>query len=74
MLAWTMPSRARAAYRDALGFDENTWAGGAGWALQQAVLFIPYYAQTIPAGVAGAGRRLDALLDDPERNAGGRSG
>jgi aminoglycoside phosphotransferase (APT) family kinase protein len=64
MLAWSLPSEARAAYRAALAVDDATWARGRGWALHQAVTFIPYYRDTIPAGVAGARARLDALLAD----------
>jgi hypothetical protein len=32
--------------------------------VEQAVSFIPYYAGTIPDGVAAARRRLDAVLED----------
>ena len=73
MLAWAMPSEARLAYRSALGVDDATWARGRGWTLQQAVTFIPYYARTIPDGVAAARRRLDAVLRD-ERVPGGDGG
>ena len=62
MLAWAMPPGARAVYRAALGFDDATWARGRGWALEQAALFIPYYAQTIPDAVTAARLRLRALL------------
>lgn len=72
MLGWAMPPPARAAYRQALGFDEATWARGRGWALQQAVFFIPYYARTIPTAVAAARSRLEAIL--AEARAGGRRG
>ncbi|MHB8467758.1 MAG: phosphotransferase, partial [Acidimicrobiales bacterium] len=64
MLAWAMPPDARAVYRTALTIVDATWARGRGWALQQAVLFIPYYAETIPDGVTAARRRLDALLNE----------
>jgi aminoglycoside phosphotransferase (APT) family kinase protein len=64
MLAWAMPPDARTAYRAELDIDNATWARGRGWALQQAALFIPYYAETIPAGVAAARRRLHALLNE----------
>jgi aminoglycoside phosphotransferase (APT) family kinase protein len=65
-----MTPDARAVYRAALDMDEATWIRGRGWALQQAVTFVPYYAQTIPAGAAAARARLDALLveDDVETN------
>jgi aminoglycoside phosphotransferase (APT) family kinase protein len=64
MLAWAMPSDARSVYRAALDMDDATWARGRGWALEQAVHFIPYYAETIPDGVAAARGRLKALLND----------
>ncbi|HVE62472.1 MAG TPA: aminoglycoside phosphotransferase family protein [Mycobacteriales bacterium] len=62
MLAWALPADARAVYRAALEIDDATWARGRGWALQQAVTFIPYYRHTIPSAVAAARRRLDAVL------------
>ena len=71
MLAWAMPADARLEYRVALGVDEATWARGRGWTLQQAVLFIPYYARTIPQGVAAARRRLDAVLEEDRRRGSG---
>ena len=64
MLAWSLPSDARDAYREALGVDDATWARARGWSVEQAVLFIPYYRETIPTGVAAARRRLDAALAD----------
>lgn len=70
MLGWAMPAPARADYRQALGFDDATWARGRGWALQQAVFFIPYYEKTIPTAVAAAWRRLEAILADSEAGGG----
>jgi aminoglycoside phosphotransferase (APT) family kinase protein len=64
MLAWSLPPDARAAYRAALDLDDATWARARGWCVEQAVAFIPYYADTIPDGVSAARRRLDAVLDD----------
>ena len=64
MLAWSLPPEARRAYRAALAVDDATWARARGWAVEQAVSFIPYYADTIPDGVAAARRRLDAVLAD----------
>jgi aminoglycoside phosphotransferase (APT) family kinase protein len=64
MVAWAMPPAARAQYRAALNIDEDTWARGRGWAIEQAAHFIPYYATTIPDGVAAARRRLDAAIAD----------
>jgi hypothetical protein len=64
MLAWSLPPDACAVYRAALAFDDPTWARARGRALLQAAMFIPYYAETIPDGVAAARRRLDTVLAD----------
>ena len=64
MLAWSLPPDARAIFRSALAIDEATWARGRGWTVQQAVHFIPYYAETIPRGVTAARHRLEAVLAD----------
>ncbi|CAA9244029.1 MAG: putative phosphotransferase [uncultured Acidimicrobiales bacterium] len=64
MFAWSLPLDARAVYRTALAIDDATWARARGWSLEQAATFIPYYARTIPDGVASARRRLDAVLAD----------
>ncbi len=66
MVAWFLPPSARHIYREALGFDDATWDRARGWVVQQTVLFIPYYAKTIPDGVAAAELRLQAALDDFE--------
>jgi aminoglycoside phosphotransferase (APT) family kinase protein len=73
MLAWAMPPEARAVYRTELDMDDATWARGRGWALQQAVQFIPYYKETIPDGVAAAMHRLEAILSEDDDARGGRS-
>ncbi len=64
MLAWFLPPGARDVYRRALGFDDATWTRARGWVVEQAALFIPYYADTIPDAVATATLRLQAVLDD----------
>jgi aminoglycoside phosphotransferase (APT) family kinase protein len=64
MLAWSLPPAARAIYREELAVDEATWARAMGWSVYKAAQFIPYYAETIPDGVAAAKRRLDAILDE----------
>jgi aminoglycoside phosphotransferase (APT) family kinase protein len=66
MLAWALPADARAIYRASLDIDDATWTRARGWTLEQAAKFIPYYAETIPEGVAAARRRLDAVLDDED--------
>ncbi|HEX9995273.1 MAG TPA: phosphotransferase, partial [Acidimicrobiales bacterium] len=62
MLAWSLPAGARAVFRAGAELDDAAWARARGWVVQQAALFIPYYARTIPAGVEAARRRLDAAL------------
>jgi aminoglycoside phosphotransferase (APT) family kinase protein len=64
MVAWFFPPDARFVYRGALDLDDATWARARGWVVQQAALFIPYYAETIPHAVAAATRRLRAALSD----------
>jgi aminoglycoside phosphotransferase (APT) family kinase protein len=64
MLAWSLPSEARVAFRTALNFDADTWTRARGWVVQQAVLLIPYYERTIPDAVAAARLRLQAALDE----------
>lgn len=65
MLAWSLPSGARRVYRRSLGFDDATWARGRGWVVEQTVLYIPYYAKTLPFAVEQAIKRLsEALLAD----------
>lgn len=64
MVAWSLDPSARATLRAGLDVDDATWLRGAGWAVQQAALFIPYYRHTIPVGVAAARQRLDAVLAD----------
>ncbi len=46
----------RAAFRAALGVDDDTWRRARGIALHQAVALIPYYAESNP-GFAALGRR-----------------
>lgn len=66
VIAWDMPPAARAAYRSALDIDvdDATWVRARAWAVQQTVLYIPYYRDTIPAGVRGATRRLLNALNN----------
>ncbi|MCB8983506.1 MAG: aminoglycoside phosphotransferase family protein [Ardenticatenaceae bacterium] len=65
MIAWGLFSgESRAAFREALGVDAATWARGRGFALSQAVIFIPYYLETNPVGVAYAQHTLAQILAD----------
>ena len=54
----------RAAFRDALEVDEGTWHRARGYALHQALLIIPYYAETNPAFVGLAQRTVAEVLAD----------
>ena len=64
--AWNLFGReARDAFREALDVDDATWARGRGWALSIALIFIPYYLDTNPVGVANARRVLEEVLADP---------
>jgi aminoglycoside phosphotransferase (APT) family kinase protein len=61
--AWALfGPRGRAVYRAALDVDDGTWARGRGIALHQAVMIIPYYAETNPAFTLLARRTVDQIL------------
>jgi aminoglycoside phosphotransferase (APT) family kinase protein len=65
IVAWNLFSgENREAFRAALAVDDATWARGRGWALSVALIFIPYYWDTNPVGVAGARRAIDEVLAD----------
>jgi len=65
MIAWGLfSSESRGMFRAALVVDDATWARGRGWALSQALIFIPYYLDTNPVGVANARRTIDEVLTD----------
>ncbi|MCB0972243.1 MAG: aminoglycoside phosphotransferase family protein [Acidimicrobiales bacterium] len=66
MLAWGWSRAARRRFGDAVGLDDATWARGRGWALEQAVAFIPYYEDSLPlaVAVAAARHRLAAVIGD----------
>jgi len=64
IIGWSLfPADARAAYRDALGFDDPAWERGKGWVLL-GVYGIPYYRDTNPVLVANAIRGIEAVLAD----------
>jgi aminoglycoside phosphotransferase (APT) family kinase protein len=61
--AWAVfDAPGRAAYREALGVDDATWARARGYALHQAALIIPYYARTNPAFAQEAVRTVEQVL------------
>ncbi len=65
MIAWEIFSgESRDVFRTALDVDDATWARGRGWALSQALIFIPYYIDTNPSGVEKARHMLDEVFAD----------
>lgn len=63
MIAWNLfTAETRGVFRAALAVDDATWARGRGWALSQALIFIPYYLDTNPVGVAIARRTINEIL------------
>jgi aminoglycoside phosphotransferase (APT) family kinase protein len=61
--AWAVFGPAgRRAYREALAVDEDAWARARGIALHQAVLIVPYYAETNPRFAAMARRTIAQIL------------
>jgi aminoglycoside phosphotransferase (APT) family kinase protein len=65
MIAWGLFSgESRDVFRTTLGVDESTWKRGRGWALSQAVIFIPYYLETNPIGIRNALHMIDEVLAD----------
>jgi aminoglycoside phosphotransferase (APT) family kinase protein len=64
MFAWCLGAEDRARFHRLLGFDDATWARARGWVVEQTVLYIPYYAQSLPMAVAQAKTRLEAALGD----------
>ena len=63
--AWSVFGHAgRAAFRAALDVDDGTWHRARGYALHQALLIIPYYAETNPEFVGLAKRTVEEVLAD----------
>lgn len=68
--AWSVFGRTgRRAFRCALNVDEGTWNRARGFALHQATMIIPYYAESNPGFVAQAKRTIDEVLNDHEHGA-----
>jgi aminoglycoside phosphotransferase (APT) family kinase protein len=63
--AWSLFDAAdRERFHAEADVDDATWARGRGWALSVALIYLPYYRHTNPAGVAIARRTVDAVLVD----------
>jgi len=62
--AWNLfDPTARAAFRTALGSDEDEWRRGMGWSFAQAIGCLWYYVDTNPVMSRTAHHTLTALLD-----------
>jgi aminoglycoside phosphotransferase (APT) family kinase protein len=69
MVAWNLlTADARVEFRAEMAADDATWLRGRGWALSQALIFIPYYKESNPAGVEQAWRVISEVLAD-QKNA-----
>jgi aminoglycoside phosphotransferase (APT) family kinase protein len=63
--AWSVFGQpGRVTFRAALDVDDGTWNRARGYALHQALLIIPYYAETNPAFVTLAKRTVEEILAD----------
>ncbi len=66
--AWNLfRDASREAYRQALAFDDATWARGRGLALSTAIVALPYYNDTIPIRAKHAKAVIREVLADQER-------
>jgi aminoglycoside phosphotransferase (APT) family kinase protein len=65
--AWSVfgPS-GRAIFRERIGGDDGVWRRARGYALHQAVMIVPYYAENNPEFVRLAKRTIHEILDDEE--------
>ncbi|MCW2765875.1 MAG: hypothetical protein JWO11_1834 [Nocardioides sp.] len=63
--AWTvLPAEVREEFRAGVGYDDDTWRRGRGWALAPALTGIPYYWETVPAFAERGLRTVAAVLAD----------
>jgi aminoglycoside phosphotransferase (APT) family kinase protein len=66
--AWSVFGHAgRETFRRALDVDDGTWNRARGFALHQAAMIIPYYAETNPGLAALAKRTIEEVLADIRR-------
>ena len=66
--AWNLfRGASREAYREALEFDDATWARGLGLALSTSIVALPYYKDTIPVRAKRAKAVIREVLADQER-------
>ncbi len=63
MVAWNLlDDETRPAFREVVKVDDDTWERGRGWAIVQAAVALPYYAQTNQVMASTARRTLEAVL------------
>ncbi len=75
MPAWSVFGAAgREDFRAELDVDDRAWARGRGIALHQAVMTIPYYAETNPGFVALSKRAIEQILIDTGKGASAGTG
>jgi aminoglycoside phosphotransferase (APT) family kinase protein len=68
--AWTLfRGASREAYREALAFDDATWARGRGLALSTAIVALPYYNDTLPVRADRARAMIREVLADRAQDA-----
>jgi aminoglycoside phosphotransferase (APT) family kinase protein len=73
--AWQLFDAAgRERFREAVDVDDATWARGRGWALSVALIYLPYYRHSNPAGIAIARGVIDEVLADHATGAAERPG
>ncbi len=66
--AWNLfRGASREAYREALGFDDATWARGRGLALSTSIVALPYYNDTLPLRANHAKAVICEVLADHEQ-------
>jgi aminoglycoside phosphotransferase (APT) family kinase protein len=65
MVAWNvLDARGRRIFREAAGYDDDTWARGRGWALWSGLGGIPYYRKTFPSFAANARWTVEEILEE----------
>lgn len=66
--AWSLfRGASREAYREALGFDDATWARGRGLALSTSIVALPYYNNTLPIRAKRANAVIREVLAAQEQ-------
>jgi aminoglycoside phosphotransferase (APT) family kinase protein len=61
--AWNvLPAECRQRYRNAVGFDRDTWGRGRGWALSISLIQLPYYRDTNPVLAANSRHVIAEVL------------